>query len=71
MMTTRRAGMRLRQSDRTSCSAGWTRWTRYSLSCRVHDRGGHTVSHRFIYAYWRSQFKFNFLVQCRLPFCDR
>ena len=30
---------------------------RYSLSHRVHDRGGHAVSHRFIYAYWAFKVK--------------
>ena len=30
---------------------------RYSLSHRVHDRGGHTVSHCFIYAYWAFKVK--------------
>ena len=28
---------------------GWMHWF---LPQRVHDRGGHVVSHRFIYTYW-------------------
>ena len=31
-------------------------WMRCSLPYSVHDRGGHLVSHRFIYAYWAFNF---------------
>ena len=44
----------------TSCSGhqsvclgtGGYRWMHCPLPHRVHDRGGHVVSHRSIYAYW-------------------